>query len=155
MQRGRSKRAPQRERLPVDGGYPLLAKAHLRGLTRFFWNEQYVQSGKRLPGSPARVWCVLSIPEFYFGGGMRKVWMLPAAISRVVFALALMAVLIPGRMLAQFGASMNGTVQDPTGAVVPGATVTLTNQANQQSRTVTSSPTAGSALRSWHRGRTS
>lgn len=74
---------------------------------------------------------------------MRKVWMLPAAISRVVFALALLVLLIPGRMLGQFGASMNGTVQDSTGAVVPGATVTLTNQANQQSRTVTSSSDGG------------
>ena len=42
---------------------------------------------------------------------------------------------------AQFGASLSGTVQDSTGAAIPNATVTLTNQSNQQVRTATSSET--------------
>jgi outer membrane receptor protein involved in Fe transport len=44
-----------------------------------------------------------------------------------------------GAALGQFGSSVNGTVLDQTGAVVPGATVTLTNTATQQTRTATSS----------------
>jgi hypothetical protein len=40
---------------------------------------------------------------------------------------------------AQFGASLSGTVEDSTAAVIPGATVTLTNDANRQSQTTTSS----------------
>ena len=40
---------------------------------------------------------------------------------------------------AQFNASLSGTVTDPTGAVVPGATVTLRNTATQSLRTATSS----------------
>jgi hypothetical protein len=44
-----------------------------------------------------------------------------------------------GTAFGQFGGSINGTVEDSTGAVVPGATVTLTNTATQQVRTTTSS----------------
>ena len=39
---------------------------------------------------------------------------------------------------AQFNASLSGTVIDPSGAVIPGATVTLTNMATQAVRTATS-----------------
>ncbi len=39
---------------------------------------------------------------------------------------------------AQFNASLRGTVSDPTGAVIPGATVTLTNKDTNQSQTATS-----------------
>ena len=39
---------------------------------------------------------------------------------------------------AQFNASLSGTVFDPTKAVIPGATVTLTNTATQQKKTTTS-----------------
>jgi hypothetical protein len=53
--------------------------------------------------------------------------------------LALMAMLlcIPS-MHAQTTAQLSGTVTDTTGAVVPGATVTLVNEATQDARTVTS-----------------
>jgi Carboxypeptidase regulatory-like domain len=39
---------------------------------------------------------------------------------------------------AQFNASLSGTVADPTGAVIPGATVTLRSNATQAVRTATS-----------------
>ena len=39
---------------------------------------------------------------------------------------------------AQFNASLSGTVADPTGAVIPGATVTLKSNATQAIRTATS-----------------
>lgn len=48
-------------------------------------------------------------------------------------------VLLSHAAYAQFGAGISGTVQDSTGAVILGASVTLTNTANQQSRTTTSS----------------
>lgn len=38
---------------------------------------------------------------------------------------------------AQFNASITGTVTDPTGAVIPGATVTITNLANHTQRSAT------------------
>lgn len=40
---------------------------------------------------------------------------------------------------AQFGGSLSGTVQDATGAIIPNATVTLTDLSTQQVRTSTSS----------------
>ena len=62
------------------------------------------------------------------------------SIGRAVFSLALLLGLFPASTaFAQFGASLNGTVADSTGAVIPGATVTLTNTDTQQKRTATSS----------------
>ncbi len=40
---------------------------------------------------------------------------------------------------AQFNAKVTGTVQDPSGATVPGATVTITNLGTQQTKTATAS----------------
>jgi hypothetical protein len=57
----------------------------------------------------------------------------------VLLLLALLAV--PAQ--AQFGSSLSGTVLDPTGAVIPHATVTLTNTATQQIQTSTSNETGG------------
>jgi hypothetical protein len=57
--------------------------------------------------------------------------LIPAILSILLF--------IPN-LHAQFGASLRGTVTDPTGAVIPGATVTLTNKDTNQSRSSTSDP---------------
>jgi len=54
-------------------------------------------------------------------------------------AVVIFAMMAGWRAEAQFGASLNGTVADSTGAVIPGAKVTLTNVANNQVRTATSS----------------
>ncbi len=51
--------------------------------------------------------------------------------------------LMPTALQAQFRASLRGTVSDPSGAVVPGATVTLTNPATNQ---VQVSTTDGSGI---------
>lgn len=48
----------------------------------------------------------------------------------LILAVAVLSFSIPA--LAQFNASLSGTVQDPTGAIVPNASVTLTNPATQQ-----------------------
>lgn len=66
----------------------------------------------------------------------------PRKSCQYLLGIALLAVLFllpAATAFAQFGASLNGTVQDSTGAVIPGATVTLTNTGNQQVRTATSS----------------
>lgn len=52
----------------------------------------------------------------------------------VVLALSISAVAVQ----AQYRASIQGVVTDPTGAVIPGATLTLTNKATNQSQTSTS-----------------
>src|ERR1700735_799403 len=43
-----------------------------------------------------------------------------------------------GSAWAQFNASLTGTVEDPTGAIIPGATVTLVNIGTQATLTTTS-----------------
>ncbi len=53
-------------------------------------------------------------------------------------ALALLLVFLPFAH-AQTTATVSGTVQDPTGAVVPGAQVTLVNEATQDTRVATTS----------------
>ena len=59
--------------------------------------------------------------------------------SPIRFAVLALSVGLSSSAFAQFGASLSGTVQDPSGAVVPGATVVLLNTATQQTRTATSS----------------
>ncbi|HLI77948.1 MAG TPA: carboxypeptidase regulatory-like domain-containing protein, partial [Acidobacteriaceae bacterium] len=49
-------------------------------------------------------------------------------------------VMAAGAAHAQFNASLNGTVQDPTQAAIPNAAVTLTNNGTQAKQTVTSGP---------------
>ena len=54
--------------------------------------------------------------------------------------LALIAIcLLPPQAMAQFRASIQGTVTDPTGAIIPGATVTLTDNSTNHTSTTTSS----------------
>src|SRR6202000_853368 len=76
-----------------------------------------------------------------FGGSMNTVSFFRTLRSRVLFFVvaAVMAVVaLPSH--AQFNASLSGTVQDATGAIVPGATATLTNNATHQVKTSTSGP---------------
>ena len=56
-------------------------------------------------------------------------------ILRVFVLSCLSFVFLTAAALAQYGASLQGTVTDNTGAVVPGATVTVTNQATGVART--------------------
>ena len=57
-----------------------------------------------------------------------------------IAALVMLAVwVLPAR--AQFGASLGGTVLDPSGAAIPNATVTLTNPATLQTQTKTTNDT--------------
>ena len=55
------------------------------------------------------------------------------------FAILAMIVGLSSPAFAQFGASLSGTVEDSTGAVVSGASVVLVNTATQQTRTVATS----------------
>jgi hypothetical protein len=54
-----------------------------------------------------------------------------------LFVMMLMC-LVPSALQAQYKASLRGTVTDPTGAVVPGATVTLVNTETNETVVVTS-----------------
>lgn len=55
------------------------------------------------------------------------------------FTLLALAVCLSSYGFAQFRASLSGTVQDPSGAVIPNASVTLVDTATRQTRTTTSS----------------
>ena len=61
---------------------------------------------------------------------------LPLYATLLIVILALLATPI----LAQYGASLQGTVTDPSGAVVSGANVTVTNEATGVSRTTVTGP---------------
>ena len=52
---------------------------------------------------------------------------------------ALAVLLWAGSLLAQFGASLQGTVTDPSGGVIPNASVTLTNDETRRTLTTTAS----------------
>src|SRR5437899_9683013 len=52
--------------------------------------------------------------------------MMRAGISHRIWLLLLALLLTIPPALAQFGAGIQGTIKDPTGAVIPGATVTAT-----------------------------
>src|ERR1051326_2812140 len=58
-------------------------------------------------------------------------------VSVVGLSLLLLVFVLPA--FAQYGASIQGTVTDQTGAVVPNATVTATNDATGVAKTATSS----------------
>jgi hypothetical protein len=61
---------------------------------------------------------------------------LPSLIAWWAATLLLVFLAIPAH--AQYRASLRGTVADPTGAVIPGATVTLTDKDTNATRTATS-----------------
>jgi Carboxypeptidase regulatory-like domain len=52
----------------------------------------------------------------------------------LIGSLAAVWLFVPSRMLAQVTATLTGAVQDTSGAVIPGADVTLTNEATGESR---------------------
>src|SRR5882757_4181331 len=60
----------------------------------------------------------------------------PSLIRFVPLALVLY---MSSSAFAQFGASLSGTIQDPSGAAIPGATIVLVNTDTQQTRTGASS----------------
>jgi Carboxypeptidase regulatory-like domain len=79
--------------------------------------------------------------EFYgFGRSANVNLSLVKRIVGIVVAMALLLVFLPFAH-AQTEATVSGTVQDPSGAVIPGAQVTLTNEATQDTRQVTSGET--------------
>jgi hypothetical protein len=64
-------------------------------------------------------------------------------IPRAAWWIALVALIALGTtpVFAQFGASLGGTVLDPSGAAIPNATVTLINAGTQQTRVKTTNET--------------
>lgn len=66
---------------------------------------------------------------------MKVIQMLRRVLPVVMVAMVMM--LMATSAFAQFSASLSGTVLDPTGAIVSGATVTLTNEATQIQSAVT------------------
>ncbi len=72
------------------------------------------------------------------GNSMRRTSTPTRPFRFVLMLLALFILLVgAGNLKAQFRASLQGTVADPSGAVVPGASVTLTNTETNFSQTVT------------------
>jgi hypothetical protein len=59
--------------------------------------------------------------------------------SRCAVFTLLLSLFLPGTARAQFNGSISGTISDPTGAVIPGAKITLQNEATQTTRDTTSS----------------
>jgi hypothetical protein len=57
--------------------------------------------------------------------------------QHVPIAIAITFVFVAGFAQAQYRAGLQGTVSDPTGAVVPGATVTIVDKETNQTQTVT------------------
>jgi hypothetical protein len=68
------------------------------------------------------------------------------AVRRLFFVVAAVMAAASVPLQAQFNASLTGSVQDSSGALIPGAKVTLTNSATQQVRTLT---TNGSGIYSF------
>jgi hypothetical protein len=56
--------------------------------------------------------------------------------TKTVYAAAILSAAL---LHAQFNATLQGTVSDPLGGVIPGATVTLTNNETQAKQAVTTS----------------
>lgn len=61
----------------------------------------------------------------------------PGRLWRATLSLAAFAALWACPLQAQTSASLSGTVQDPSGAAIPGATVLIQNQATKDTRTTT------------------
>jgi hypothetical protein len=63
------------------------------------------------------------------------------SLSPIRFAILAMIVGLSSPAFAQFGASLSGTVQDSTGAAIPGATVVLLNITTQITAPLRPTPT--------------
>ena len=70
------------------------------------------------------------------GGGIRVKFMNRGRVVRIFFLI--LVGLHGAPALAQGTAELQGTVKDATGAVLPGATLTITNKASGQVRQLTS-----------------
>lgn len=64
------------------------------------------------------------------------------ALARSSVLVAILAVSLPSAP-AQFQASLSGVVADPTGAVIPGATVTLRDLSTNRTLTATTNGSGG------------
>jgi len=71
--------------------------------------------------------------------GQEEVAMIPSNLRRSVFLLSALTIVFSTRMFAQGGgnAAITGTVSDPTGALVPDAKVTVTQESTGVKRSVT------------------
>src|SRR5690242_17011441 len=58
---------------------------------------------------------------------------------RLFFRLCLAWLMLAGSLLAQSNGTIKGVVKDPTGAILPGVQVTLTNKATQTTQTAVTS----------------
>ena len=70
--------------------------------------------------------------------GERSVWSAAKSLLLAAIFMVTFACLAPQTLHAQFRASLRGTVTDSTGAVVPGATLTLTDKSTNETHVVTS-----------------
>ncbi len=66
--------------------------------------------------------------------------MSPATLNSRFFSIFLLVLFLPSAALAQYGASLQGTVTDKTGAVIPGANVTITDQATGVTHSAVTGP---------------
>ncbi|MGA7219764.1 MAG: carboxypeptidase regulatory-like domain-containing protein [Candidatus Sulfotelmatobacter sp.] len=66
--------------------------------------------------------------------------MSPATLNSRFFSIFVLVLFLPSAALAQYGASLQGTVTDKTGAVIPGANVTITDQATGVTHSAVTGP---------------
>ncbi len=70
---------------------------------------------------------------------MMRTFRARTAMPVIAFAAVCLTIAVPGQLSAQYRASLQGTITDPQGGVVPDASITLKSGETNVSRTVTSS----------------